>query len=99
MVCDIPGTNEIEIMNKLFISLPCLRVRDIILSSLILSVLAFSTNIMDHIFFGQKRWPFPQMFTAHRLTFVLVSGLFDPTFFGIFVCGPLQSLVVNVCTL
>ena len=22
----------------------------------------------------------------------------DPTFFGIFVCGPLQSLVVNVCT-
>ena len=21
----------------------------------------------------------------------------DPTFFGIFVCGPLQSLVVNVC--
>ena len=23
----------------------------------------------------------------------------DPTFFGIFVCGPLQSLVVNVCTL
>ena len=23
----------------------------------------------------------------------------DPMFFGIFVCGPLQSLVVNVCTL
>ena len=23
----------------------------------------------------------------------------DPTFFGIFVCGPLQSLVVNVCTI
>ena len=23
----------------------------------------------------------------------------DPTFFGIFVCGPLQFLVVNVCTL
>ena len=23
----------------------------------------------------------------------------DPTFFGIFVCGPLQSFVVNVCTL
>ena len=23
----------------------------------------------------------------------------DPTFFNIFVCGPLQSLVVNVCTL
>ena len=22
----------------------------------------------------------------------------DPTFFGIFVCGPLQSLVINVCT-
>ena len=22
----------------------------------------------------------------------------DPTFYGIFVCGPLQSLVVNVCT-
>ena len=22
----------------------------------------------------------------------------DPTFFGIFVCGPLQSFVVNVCT-
>ena len=21
----------------------------------------------------------------------------DPTFFGIFVCGPLQSFVVNVC--
>ena len=27
---DISGENEIEIMNKLFISLPCLRVRDII---------------------------------------------------------------------
>ena len=23
----------------------------------------------------------------------------DSTFFGIFVCGPLQSFVVNVCTL
>ena len=23
----------------------------------------------------------------------------DPTFFGIFVCGPLQSSVVNVCTI
>ena len=23
----------------------------------------------------------------------------DPTFFGIFVCGPLQSSLVNVCTL
>ena len=23
----------------------------------------------------------------------------DPTFFGIFVCGPLQSFVVNVCTI
>ena len=23
----------------------------------------------------------------------------DPTFFGIFVCGPLQSFMVNVCTL
>ena len=22
----------------------------------------------------------------------------DPTFLGIFVCGPVQSLVVNVCT-
>ena len=22
----------------------------------------------------------------------------DPTFFGIFVCGPLQSFVVDVCT-
>ena len=28
---DIPGKNKIEIMNKLFISLPCLKVRDIIL--------------------------------------------------------------------
>ena len=25
--------------------------------------------------------------------------LLDPTFCGIFVCGPLQSFVVNVCTL
>ena len=23
----------------------------------------------------------------------------DPTFFGIFICGPLQSLVVNVCAI
>ena len=23
----------------------------------------------------------------------------DPTFFGIFVCSPLQSFVVNVCTI
>ena len=23
----------------------------------------------------------------------------DPTFFGVFVCGPLQSLVVNFCTI
>ena len=23
----------------------------------------------------------------------------DPTFFGIFVCGPLQPFVVNVCTI
>ena len=30
LVCDIPGKNKIELMNKLFISLPCLRVRDII---------------------------------------------------------------------
>ena len=22
----------------------------------------------------------------------------DPTFFGIFICGPLQSFLVNVCT-
>ena len=28
-----------------------------------------------------------------------VDIFIDPTFFGIFVCGPLQSLVVNVCTL
>ena len=26
-----------------------------------------------------------------------VSVFKDPTFFGIFVCGPLQSFVVNVC--
>ena len=25
--------------------------------------------------------------------------LLDPTFCGIFVCGPLQSFVVNACTL
>jgi len=31
LLCDIPGKNEIEIMNELFISLPCFRVKDIIL--------------------------------------------------------------------
>ena len=32
--------------------------------------------------------------------FIFADQVFtDPTFFGIFVCGPLQSLVVNVCTL
>ena len=30
---------------------------------------------------------------------ILADQVFiDPTFFGIFVCSPLQSLVVNVCT-
>ena len=33
------------------------------------------------------------------LLFIFADQIFiDPTFFGIFVCGPLQSLVVNVCT-
>ena len=33
------------------------------------------------------------------LLFIFADQVFiDPTFFGIFVCGPLQSLVVNVCT-
>ena len=32
--------------------------------------------------------------------FIFADQVFtDPTFFGIFVCGPLQSLVVNGCTL
>ena len=35
-----------------------------------------------------------------RLLFIFADQVFiDPTFFGIFVCGPLQSFVVNVCTL
>ena len=25
------------------------------------------------------------------------QAFIDPTFFGIFVCGPLQSFMVNVC--
>ena len=34
------------------------------------------------------------------LLFIFADQVFiDPTFFGIFVCGPLQSFVVNVCTL
>ena len=35
-----------------------------------------------------------------RLLFIFADQVFiDPTFSGIFVCGPLQSFVVNVCTL
>ena len=34
------------------------------------------------------------------LLFIFADQVFiDPTFFGIFVCGPLQSFVVIVCTL
>ena len=34
------------------------------------------------------------------LLFIFADQVFiDPTFFGIFVCGPLQSFVVNVCSL
>ena len=34
------------------------------------------------------------------LLFIFADQVFiDPTFSGIFVCGPLQSLAVNVCTL
>ena len=34
------------------------------------------------------------------LLFIFADQVFiDPTFFGIFVCGPLQSFVVNVFTL
>ena len=40
---------------------------------------------------GMCRWGWVRIFTT-RLTI-------DPTFCGIFVCGPLQSLVVNVCTI
>ena len=33
------------------------------------------------------------------LLFLFADQVFiDPAFFGIFVCGPLQSFVVNVCT-
>ena len=33
------------------------------------------------------------------LLFLFADQVFiDPMFFGIFVCGPLQSFVVNVCT-
>ena len=33
------------------------------------------------------------------LLFIFADQVFiDPTFFGIFVCSPLQSFVVNVCT-
>ena len=57
--------------------------------------------------------PFSPFFTFLRATFFRPFSRFetnntrekkttqeftDPTFFGIFVCGPLQSLVVNVCT-
>ena len=32
------------------------------------------------------------------LLFIFADQVFiDPTFFGIFVCGPLPSFVVNVC--
>ena len=34
------------------------------------------------------------------LLFIFADQVFiDPAFFGIFVCGPLQSFVVIVCTL
>ena len=29
---------------------------------------------------------------------VFLQTYIDPTFFGIFVCGPLQSFMVNVCS-
>ena len=42
-------------------------------------------------------------YSAGRIKYVYINifanqVFIDPTFFGIFVCGPLQSLVVNVCT-
>ena len=37
--------------------------------------------------------------TEHVYIIIFADQVFiDPTFFGIFVCGPLQSLVVHVCT-
>ena len=34
------------------------------------------------------------------LLFIFADQVFiDPTFLGIFVCGPLQSFVVNVCAI
>ena len=40
--------------------------------------------------FSLSRFP-PSLFFADQV-------FMDPTFFGIFVCGPLQSFVVNVFT-
>ena len=42
-------------------------------------------------------------YSACRIKYVYINifanqVFIDPTFFGIFVCDPLQSLVVNVCT-
>ena len=50
--------------------------------------------------------PWPRTLNTHRIyyvyfSFLLIRSLYiDPKFFSIFVCGPLQSFVVNnVCTL
>ena len=45
--------------------------------------------------FGQSLLQRPQSL----LVIFTDQVLLDPTFCGIFVCGPLQSFVVNVCTL
>ena len=50
-----------------------------------------NTQRIEYVFF---------QFDRLLLLFIFADQVFiDPTFFGIFVCGPLQSFVVNVCTL
>ena len=36
-------------------------------------------------------------FNMSTLLFLLIRVFIDPTLFGTFLCGPLQSFVVNVC--
>ena len=51
---------------------------------------------------GIKTYRFPWYLTlvsANHASSNPGQVFIDPTFSGIFVCGPLQSFVVNVCTI
>ena len=41
---------------------------------------------------------FVHVLVCYKNRVVRCQVFIDPTFFGIFICGPLQSFVVNVCT-